>query len=107
MQPPSLRYAAGLAATVLAVAPLARAADTASSAMPERVVMTADQDRANTMQQLGMTSIRGGDGNNRSATNFANYDEAKANPYPHLPDPLVAKDGTRITTADQWWNKRR
>ena len=35
----------------------------------------------------------------------ANYDEAKANPYPHLPEMLVMKDGTRVTSAKQW--KRR
>ena len=39
--------------------------------------------------------------------NFANYDESKANPYPELPDPLVAKDGEKITTPDEWWKKRR
>jgi len=36
----------------------------------------------------------------------ANYDEAKVPSYT-LPDPLVAADGTRITTAEQWRQKRR
>ena len=35
----------------------------------------------------------------------ANYDEAKANPYPNIPPLLVMKDGTKVTTAAQW-NKR-
>ena len=37
-----------------------------------------------------------------------NYDEAKANPYPNtLPDPLKLKDGRRVSSARQWWTKRR
>ena len=35
-----------------------------------------------------------------------NYDEAKVPSYT-LPDPLVAKDGTKITTPEQWREKRR
>jgi hypothetical protein len=37
----------------------------------------------------------------------ANYDEAKANPYPDLPDPLVMKNGKKVTTAKMWWDQRR
>ena len=44
---------------------------------------------------------------NRNAPNAANYDESKANPYPNLPDPLTLKNGEKVTTAEQWWNKRR
>lgn len=35
-----------------------------------------------------------------------NYDEAKVPEYV-LPDPLVAEDGTKIETPEQWRNKRR
>jgi len=35
-----------------------------------------------------------------------NYDESKIPPYT-LPDPLVAADGTRITTPELWVQKRR
>lgn len=41
------------------------------------------------------------------APDFANYDEAKANPYPNIPDVLTTKDGVKVTTADQWWKIRR
>ena len=44
---------------------------------------------------------------NRNAPNAANYDESKANPYPDLPDPLVLKNGEKVTTPEQWWTKRR
>ena len=37
----------------------------------------------------------------------ANYDEAKANIYPNLPDPLVEKSGKRVITAREWWSVRR
>jgi len=36
----------------------------------------------------------------------ANYDEAKANPYPSLPPLLVLKDGTPVRTAAQWQKRR-
>jgi hypothetical protein len=40
------------------------------------------------MYQLHIASLRpGADGNHPQAPNAAKYDEAKANPYPALPDP--------------------
>ena len=61
------------------------------------------------MESLGIKELReGANGMNPRAVNAANYDESKANPYAGgLPDPLVAKDGQRITTSEQWWKKRR
>jgi hypothetical protein len=50
---------------------------------------------------------RGADGNNKQAPNYANYDESKANPYPVPPDPLVLKNGKKVTSAKTWWNQRR
>ena len=49
----------------------------------------------------------GANGMNPRAPDAANYDESKANPYPTLPDPLVLKDGTRVTTPELWWDRRR
>jgi len=60
------------------------------------------------MDQLHITALRpGADGNHPQAPNAANYDEAKANPYPNLPDPLVLKNGKRVKTAKVWWSQRR
>ncbi|MGA2739791.1 MAG: acetylxylan esterase [Bryobacteraceae bacterium] len=70
--------------------------------------VTAQQDHQQMMDQLHIASLRpGADGNHPQAPNAANYDEAKANPYPNLPDPLVLKNGKRVKTAKVWWSKRR
>ena len=76
--------------------------------LPPPVVMTAQQDHQRLMKLLNITSLRpGADGRNPQAPNAANYDEAKANPYPTLPDPLILKNGKKVTSARTWWNQRR
>ena len=60
------------------------------------------------MGLLHITKLReGANGNNPRATNAANYDESKANPYPTLPDPLTLKNGNKVTTEKMWWDERR
>ena len=60
------------------------------------------------MEQLGITKLRPGRNGNPSATNNpANYDPAKANPYPDLPEVLTLKDGKKVTSAEMWWKQRR
>jgi hypothetical protein len=60
------------------------------------------------MDLLHIKELRkGADGRNTKAPNAANYDEAKANPYPKLPDPLLLKNGEKVTTAEMWWKRRR
>jgi hypothetical protein len=77
-------------------------------ALPPPVVMTTQQDHQRTMELLKITSLRrGADGRNPDAPNAANYDESKANPYPNLPDPLVLKNGRKVTSVKMWWNQRR
>jgi hypothetical protein len=78
-----------------------------SSATAAPVTFTADQDHQNMMDQLGIKTLRPGPSGNEKAPNHANYDESVANPYPNLPDPLVLNDGTKVTTPEMWWNKRR
>jgi hypothetical protein len=74
---------------------------------PDPVVFTTQQDRQNMLDQLGIATLRPGRGSNANAPNPANYDQAKANPYPKLPDLLEMKDGKTVTTPEQWWNERR
>ncbi len=66
------------------------------------------EDRQKMMDLLKITSLRPGkNGTNPQDPTFANYDESKANPYPKLPDPLILKNGKRVTTAEMWWKLRR
>ena len=68
---------------------------------------TAAEDHQNMMQQLGIKALRPGPSGNEQAPNHANYDEATANPYPNLPDPLTLNNGRKVTTPEMWWNQRR
>jgi hypothetical protein len=78
------------------------------SKLPPPVQLTTQKDHQRTMQLLHITSLRqSANGTNKQASNYANYDETKANPYPNLPDPLVLKNGKRVTKAKDWWNRRR
>src|SRR6516225_2434779 len=75
----------------------------------EPLTWTAQQDHQNMMEQLGIKALRPGP-NGRAAAGepgAANYDPAKANPFPDLPDPLRMKDGRKVTSAAQWRDARR
>ena len=58
-------------------------------------------------EQLGIIRLRPGPSGNANATNSANYDPDKANPFPNLPELLISKNGQKVTTAEQWWTLRR
>jgi hypothetical protein len=90
----------------LAQQPVESSADTNKlTALPN---LTTQQDHKLMMELLGIRSLRpGANPNNPNAINAVNYDETKANPYPKLPDPLVLKNGERVTNAGMWWKKRR
>jgi hypothetical protein len=68
---------------------------------------TTQEDHKNMMQQLGITRLRPGPSGQPGATNSANYDPAKANPFPDLPEVLTLKNGRKVTTKDMWWKQRR
>lgn len=59
------------------------------------------------MDQLGIKSLRPRPSGDEKAPNHANYDESKANSYGDLPDALTLKNGERVTSAEQWWLRRR
>ena len=87
---------------------VAAAAQEAKPAAPALSQLTAQQDHKLMMEALGIKSLReGANGMNSRAPNAANYDEAKANPYPVLPDPLTLKTGAKVATAEVWWTRRR
>ncbi|MFO1500528.1 MAG: acetylxylan esterase [Verrucomicrobiota bacterium] len=68
---------------------------------------TAAQDHRNMMEQLGITKLRPGPSGRAGATNEANYDVAKANPFPNLPEALTLMNGQKVTTPEMWWRQRR
>jgi lysophospholipase L1-like esterase len=74
---------------------------------PPDLKSVTEADHKDMMSQLGITALRPGPSGNESAPNHANTDEALANPYPSLPDPLTLKNGKKVTTEKQWWTKRR
>jgi len=78
-----------------------------SAANSKIVTFTTTQDHQNMMEQLGITKLRPGPSGNPDSPNAANTDEAKANPHPQLPELLKLKDGTLVTSAEQWREKRR
>src|SRR5206468_10518598 len=71
---------------------------------PNATATAADHKRM--MEQLGIDALRPGPSGNESAPNHANYDEALANPYPDLPEPLQLKNGRRVTSAAAWKQRR-
>jgi hypothetical protein len=75
----------------------------------QRLQKLGDEDHADMMKQLGITKLRPGpSGSTAPGTpNPANYDPAKANPFPDWPDALTLNNGTKVTTAEMWWQQRR
>jgi hypothetical protein len=87
-------------------------ADAATSGGPapqSPVHLTAEEDRKRMLGLLGIkeTDLRRRPDGDAKSPNATNYDEAKANVYPNLPDPLVLKSGERVTSPEMWWDKRR
>ena len=68
------------AAFSLALAPVAAQQNPGS---PEPKNWTATEDHRQMMEQLGIKSLRPGPSGNEQDPNHANYDEAKANPFPN------------------------
>lgn len=62
-------------------------------------------DHQNMMDQLGIKMLRHGkSGNNQTGSGF---EEATANDWmPTMPDALTMKDGTKVTTPEQWTKRR-
>lgn len=94
----------GLIAAALGAGALSVSATQQGGAPAAPVQLTAQADRQRIMDLLQITSIPpGAQGSNNPAT----YDESQANPFPVLPDPLVSKNGKKVTTKDAWRKQRR
>jgi lysophospholipase L1-like esterase len=105
--------AAFLVGLLSTVTPGAQQPQTAPAAPPPdgapvaSVSWTTEQDHQQMLDQLGITGLRPGPSGNEHAPDHANIDEALANPFAELPDPLTLKNGRRVTTPGVWWHARR
>ena len=75
----------------------------AAAAQPSPLQVANQRERQRIMDLLKISAIPPGAVSSSPAT----YDEAEANPYPNLPDPLTLKNGQRVTTAAAWRSRRR
>src|SRR5579862_4029699 len=80
-----------------------------ASAEPAPVHLTAAEDRERMLALLGLkdADMRRPPASDPKSPNATNYDASKANVYPNLPDPLLLKNGQRVTTPEAWFNERR
>ena len=104
----------GIAWVLLSVAgyvlmsPAVSAADPGTPAPPKR--LTAQQDWRLMLDQLHIPPSamrRGPSGWNPQAPDYQNTEEAKANPWPHLPEMMVTKGRQPVRTPEMWWKVRR
>src|SRR6185369_12889990 len=105
--PISLARVAAAFVVVGSVLPAQTAEPPNFTAQQEEIRKETQRDHQNMKEQLGITRLRPGPSGNANATNAANYDPARANPFPDLPDPLVTTNGQKVATAEQWWKVRR
>lgn len=69
--------------------------------------LSADAARQDMMARLGVTRLSPGVSPDPRSPDAANYDEARADPWPDWPDPLTTDAGRPVTSAGQWWKVRR
>lgn len=75
--------------------------------LPQPVKLTANEDHARLLKELGIEKLRSGkDGMNPQSPNFANTDEAKANPFPNIPKLMVFNDGKPVKSKSDWKRRR-
>jgi hypothetical protein len=104
----SIVWSVGLAIFAIGVTPIARgqqapaapAATTPAAPTPLQLANTAE--RLRIMKELKISGIPAGAVSSSPDT----YNEAEANPYPNLPDPLTMKNGQKVTTAAMWKKRR-
>jgi len=105
-----LLLASGLVALSIAGMAVSAAGQRPGSSLPtplEPLEWTAAEDHQDMQTQLGITALRPGPSGRNDAPNPANYDESLANPFPEWPDLLTLDDGSRVTNAVTWWDRRR
>jgi len=98
-----VKWSTGLVAIALALTPTARGQQQPAGTTPLTPVQIANNaERQRIMGLLKISGIPAGAVSSSPAT----YDEATANPYPTLPDPLTMKSGQKVTSATMWKKRR-
>jgi len=104
----SRRSSIPIAATLLAAAFIEpSAAQTDSPSTSRSSQWSTESDHADMQRQLGIRQLRPGPSGRADADNPANYDEARANPYPQWPPLLLLDNGDPVTDSAIWWRQRR
>ena len=70
---------------------------------PEMLAIQAasEKDHQRVMDELGIKQLRPGVDSDPKSPHAANYDEAKANVFGNLPNPLILSNGEHVATADK------
>jgi hypothetical protein len=98
----TLRWSIGMVVVALGL-PLAEATGAQGpGAEPSPVQIANQRERQRIMDLLEIPAIPPGAVSSSPAT----YDEASANPYPNLPDPLMFGNGRKVTSASDWRRRR-
>ena len=103
MRPMIRTIVVGASAAVFALAAIP-AVSTQGTPGTGPVNLSRDEDFQRTRALLGLTGPPPAGAVSSSPDTF---NEATANPYPNLPDPLKMNDGRRVTSAAMWNNQRR
>jgi hypothetical protein len=69
--------------------------------------LTSEQDHNRLMELLHITALRRGPDGDPTSPRAANFDEGKVDSNLQLPDPLLLRNGRRVTNAAAWWKNRR
>jgi hypothetical protein len=100
-----------IGALIVALAPLnlpnALGQSTTSTNEQLPAHLTAEQDHQRMLDLLDISTLRRGADGDPKSPHTANYDEGKATPVAALPDPLLLKNGKKVTTPKMWWEQRR
>lgn len=73
----------------------------------DRIIAESAAERSREMKLLGITALAPTvSARDPNKSDFANFDEARANPFPDLPDPLTTVAGIKVTRASGWPARR-
>jgi (4-O-methyl)-D-glucuronate---lignin esterase len=94
--------------SVAAQAARPQAAPPTSTSDRQAIQAAEQKDRQHLLDLLGIKDLRQPSSHSHPDSPVAaNYDEAKADVYKNIPNPLVLNDGKPVTTSKIWWPRRR